>query len=118
MPWLKDPSFPNNLRPLWDSFGGYIFRTQTAPLLIGKFGTYFAYPNDPVWLQILLNYMDGQLDSDGKSSLTTGQQGMSWTYWCLNPNSRDTGGILKDDWQTVETSKMAFLSPMLAPPLP
>jgi endoglucanase len=77
MPWLKDPSFPNNLRPLWDSFWGYIFRTQTAPLLIVKFGTYFAYPNDPEWLQILLNYMGGQLDSDWKSSLPTGQQGMS-----------------------------------------
>jgi aryl-phospho-beta-D-glucosidase BglC (GH1 family) len=116
--WLRDASFPNNLRPRWDSFFGYIVRTQSAPLLIGEFGTYFAYPNSEVWLQKLLNYMDGQLETDGQSSLTTGQLGMSWTYWCLNPNSGDTGGILKDDWYTVETKKMSFLTPMLAPLLP
>ena len=118
VPWLNDASFPDNLRPRWDSFFGYVFRTQTAPLLIGEFGTKFAYPKSQVWLQTLLNYMDGQLETDGKSSLTAGQQGMSWTYWCLNPNSGDTGGILNDDWDTIDTKKMTFLTPQLAPLLP
>ena len=30
---------------------------------------------------------------------------MSWTFWCLNPDSGDTGGILQYDWITVETAK-------------
>lgn len=117
-PWLSSPLFPTNLRPRWDSFWGYLFRTQTAPLLIGEFGTKFAYPNDPVWLKTLINYMNGELVTDGQSSLSAGQKGMSWTFWCLNPNSGDTGGILMDDWQTTDTYKMSFLTPMLAPPLP
>lgn len=28
---------------------------------------------------------------------------------CLNPNSGDTGGILKDDWVSVEAEKLAIL---------
>jgi endoglucanase len=117
-PWFSDPSFPMNLRPRWDSFWGYLFRTQTAPLLIGEFGTNFKFPNDAIWLPILLNYMAGQLMEDGQNTLLEGQQGMSWTFWCLNPNSGDTGGILLDDWVTVDTFKMSFLSPMLALSLP
>ena len=37
---------------------------------------------------------------------------MSWTYWSWNPNSGDTGGILADDWQTVNTNKLAKLTPI------
>mmetsp|Transcript_35803 Transcript_35803/g.59706 ORF Transcript_35803/g.59706 Transcript_35803/m.59706 type:complete len:99 (+) Transcript_35803:3-299(+) len=31
-------------------------------------------------------------------------------YWCLNPNSGDTGGLLFDDWVTPVNSKIALLS--------
>jgi hypothetical protein len=34
---------------------------------------------------------------------------MHYTYWCLNPNSGDTGGLLKDDWQTINDDKQAML---------
>lgn len=34
---------------------------------------------------------------------------MSWTFWSWNPNSRGTGGILADDWNTVNTNKLAYL---------
>jgi endoglucanase len=30
-------------------------------------------------------------------------------YWSWNPNSRDTGGLLQDDWQTVWPDKLALL---------
>eukprot|EP01037_Dinobryon_pediforme_P044289 gene44289-55962_t len=43
---------------------------------------------------------------------------MSWAFWCLNPNSGDTGGILLNDWQSVDTHKLSFLTPSLAPLLP
>jgi aryl-phospho-beta-D-glucosidase BglC (GH1 family) len=39
----------------------------------------------------------------------------SWTFWSLNPNSGDTGGILQDDWKTVHQWKMNLLQPYLAP---
>jgi len=42
----------------------------------------------------------------------------SWTYWCWNPNSGDTGGILKDDWSTVNQWKIDILKPYFANPIP
>jgi endoglucanase len=34
---------------------------------------------------------------------------MSWTFWSLNPNSGDTGGILLDDWVSVHQGKQDVL---------
>jgi hypothetical protein len=31
--------------------------------------------------------------------------GLSYTFWCLNPNSGDTGGLLEDNWTTVNPAK-------------
>ncbi|MCX7009832.1 MAG: hypothetical protein NTY53_21760, partial [Kiritimatiellaeota bacterium] len=44
-------------------------------------------------------------------------KGMSFTFWCLNPDSGDTGGILNDDWTTVNTTKLGYLTNSLAPML-
>jgi len=37
---------------------------------------------------------------------------VSWTFWSWNPNSGDTGGILANDWRTVNQNKMAYLTPI------
>lgn len=37
---------------------------------------------------------------------------MSWTFWSWNPNSGDTGGILQDDWTTVNQNKLQGLVPL------
>ena len=46
--------------------------------------------------------------------------GISYTYWSWNPDSGDTGGILQNDWKTVNQSKIDLLSayewPMLGQP--
>ena len=34
-------------------------------------------------------------------------------YWCLNPNSGDTGGLLLDDWITPHQEKLDLLEPLL-----
>ncbi len=34
----------------------------------------------------------------------------SWFYWCWNANSGDTGGLVRDDWTTLEWVKLAFLT--------
>jgi endoglucanase len=46
----------------------------------------------------------------------TGVNGMSFTYWSWNPNSGDTGGIVGDDWVTVNQKKQSILQPYLIPP--
>lgn len=35
---------------------------------------------------------------------------ISYTYWAWNANSGDTGGILNNDWTTINQSKVDVLS--------
>jgi hypothetical protein len=42
---------------------------------------------------------------------------MSFTYWCFNPNSGDTGGLLNDDWTTVNQTRLSYLAASLGPML-
>jgi len=99
-PWFNAPSYPANLPALWDARWGYLMKGNTAPVLLGEFGTKLDSASDRAWLQTLVGY------------LGTGASGMNWLYWCFNPNSGDTGGILNDDWTTVNMTKQAYLAPM------
>lgn len=38
---------------------------------------------------------------------------MYWTYWSWNPNSGDTGGVLLDDWSTIDQSKQGMLDRLI-----
>ena len=101
--WFDDPSFPDNMPAIWDKNWGYLKKSGTAPVLVGEFGSTLTATVDQQWLTKLMAYM-------GK-----GTSGFDFTYWSLNPNSGDTGGILKDDWITVDTFKQGFLQPYLLP---
>ncbi len=103
-PWFSDPTYPANLPGVWRDTWGYLAEEGTAPVLVGEFGTKYETASDQAWLQSLVQYI--------------GANGLSFTYWTLNPDSGDTGGILEDDWQTVREDKMAVLRPILAPALP
>ncbi len=35
---------------------------------------------------------------------------ISYAYWAWNPDSGDTGGILQNDWKTVNQSKLDVLN--------
>jgi endoglucanase len=96
-PWFSDPNYPNNLPAVWDSYWGYLHKNNVAPVLLGEFGTKLTDPSDVQWLDTLVNYL-------GKTA-TVGAKGINWTFWSWNPNSGDTGGILNDDWTTVNTAK-------------
>lgn len=98
--WFSAPDYPANLPALWDATWGYLHRTGAAPVLVGEFGTKLATTSDQQWLTALANY------------LGTGADAIHWTFWAWNPNSADTGGILNDDWQTVNQAKQAALVPL------
>jgi mannan endo-1,4-beta-mannosidase len=104
-PWFSDPAFPANMPALWDHFFGYLEKENIAPVLLGEFGSTLRDSRDGVWLRELMSYSG------------TGTSGMDFTYWSWNPNSGDTGGILNDDWTTVNTAKQAYLDPYLIPPV-
>ncbi|MDQ3785798.1 MAG: cellulase family glycosylhydrolase [Actinomycetota bacterium] len=103
-PWFSDPAFPSNMAAIWDKNWGYLFKNNVAPVLLGEFGTTLADPRDQTWLRTLMAY------------LGTGTDAISFTFWSWNPNSGDTGGILNDDWTTVNTTKQAYLDPYLIAP--
>jgi endoglucanase len=102
--WFNDPSYPANLGPLWDATWGYLATQGKAPVLVGEFGTKDQTPVDQKWLVALVDYIQ--------------KGGLSFTFWSWNPDSGDTGGILQDDWMTVNTDKMNVLKPALAPLIP
>jgi endoglucanase len=101
-PWFSDPTYPANLPAVWDATWGGL--AATAPVLIGEFGSKLETESDRLWLGKLASYIQAK--------------GLSFTFWALNPNSGDTGGLLLDDWHTIDTRKQGYLSPIQAPLLP
>jgi len=101
--WFNDPTFPNNLPAVWDTFWGNIVKQNVAPVLVGEFGSTLANPLDVQWLNTLVSYITAN--------------GMSFTYWSWNPNSGDTGGIALDDWYSINQQKYNILQPSLVPPV-
>jgi endoglucanase len=102
--WFSEANFPKNMAAIWDKYFYFIKKQNIAPLLFGEFGIKeeaAANPSslDYKWFTTLMSYV-------GKDC--------SWTFWCINPNSGDTGGILKDDWVSVNTAKYNLLKPYLA----
>ncbi len=111
-PWFKEPGFPANLPAKFDQMWGYIFKEGIAPIYLGEFGTRLRDPKDAPWFEAITSYLSGDFDNNGTNDLAPGQLGISWTFWSWNPNSGDTGGILKDDWRSVNEDKMAYLRPI------
>jgi endoglucanase len=95
-PYFSDPSFPSNMTAIWDKHFGFLERTGTGALLIGEFGGWMKSENkDDVWQQMIADYF--------------ARNDIDWIYWCVNPNSGDTGGLLEDDWVTPVQKKLTLL---------
>ncbi|MBI2955254.1 MAG: cellulase family glycosylhydrolase [Chloroflexi bacterium] len=95
--WFSDPEYPNNLAGIWDHYWGYLAKNGTAPVLLGEFGgRSVGNDTEGIWQRTLINYLK--------------DSGMSYTYWSFNGNSGDTGGILGDDWKSVDEAKLAMLA--------
>ncbi|MFF2507798.1 glycoside hydrolase family 5 protein [Streptomyces sp. NPDC058067] len=101
--WFMDKSFPNNMPAFWDKHWGFMKKSNTAPVLLGEFGGKKSTGNstEAVWQKSLMQYLK-------KNSI-------SYTYWSWNPDSGDTGGVLKDDWTTVDHGKQALVSTYQTP---
>ncbi|MFD8595102.1 cellulase family glycosylhydrolase [Kitasatospora sp. NPDC059646] len=106
-PWFSDPSFPSNMPGVWDKNWGYLFNQNIAPVWVGEFGTTLQSTVDQQWLKALVQYL--------RPTATAGADSFQWTFWSWNPNSGDTGGILNDDWTTVNTVKDGYLASIKSP---
>jgi len=99
-PWFQTPNpadLAHTLPAVWQKHWAYLQENGTAPVFVGEFGgRSMGQDAEGVWQRTLVTYLK--------------TNNISYTYWAWNPNSGDTGGILNDDWTTVNQSKIDILS--------
>jgi endoglucanase len=101
--WFKARNFPNNLPKVWYLHWAYLQLQGMAPVLMGEFGgRSVGSDREGQWQRSLLNFIK--------------EHGISYTYWSWNPDSGDTGGILNNDWKTINQAKLDVLSAYQWPP--
>ena len=98
-PWFEGKyTYDSLMKDCWHDNWFYIYEDNTAPLLIGEWGGFMREPN-LTWM----TYMR-QLIS---------KYHLNHTFWCLNANSGDTGGLLLDDFTTWDDEKYKFVKEVL-----
>lgn len=99
-PWFQGEWSRTTLeRDVWDPNWLFVHKTGTAPLLIGEWGGFLDNGPNQKWMTALRDLIV--------------ENGIHQTFWCLNPNSGDTGGLLNHDWTTWDEAKYALLKPAL-----
>ncbi|WP_297487630.1 glycoside hydrolase family 5 protein [Thermococcus sp.] len=94
MDYFKSPDFPANMPAIWNAHFGYLTDLNYT-IAIGEWGgTYRGL--DKVWQDSFVQWL-------------LGKRIYNFFYWCLNPESGDTGGIFLDDWKTVNWEKMRLI---------
>lgn len=98
-PWFSGSyDYDSLMEDCWHDNWFYIYEDNTAPLLIGEWGGFMTEPN-LTWMtymrQLIKTYH------------------LNHTFWCLNANSGDTGGLLKDDFTTWDEEKYEFVKEVL-----
>jgi len=95
-PYFQDPSFPANMPAIWDTHWGTVSSKTGQATVLGEWGGMLQEP-DTTWLNAFVSYLVGK-------GLT------SQFFWCLNPDSGDTGGLLNYDWITPVQGKLDLLT--------
>ncbi len=95
----KDFTTQTLLDDYWYDTWAYIVEEDIAPLLIGEWGGHMDAAENQKWMELLRNYMIANH--------------INHTFWCLNPNSGDTGGLLGTDFKTWDEEKYGLFEPSL-----
>ena len=74
---------------------GFLLENTDNAVVIGEYGGFFE-KKDREWHYKFRDYL---ISVGNKNTF----------YWCLNPNSGDTKGILYNDWRTLNYDKLAYL---------
>ncbi|WP_433055723.1 cellulase family glycosylhydrolase [Dactylosporangium sp. CS-033363] len=100
-PWFQKPFDKTSLtQDVWGPNWLYIHQNNIAPLLVGEWGGRLGQDaRQDKWMLALRDLI--------------AETRISQTFWVLNPNSGDTGGLLLDDWKTWDEAKYAMLKPAL-----
>ncbi|MGN0648085.1 MAG: cellulase family glycosylhydrolase [Oscillospiraceae bacterium] len=95
----KDFNTQTLLDDYWYDTWAYINQEDIAPLLIGEWGGHMDDGKNQKWMELLRDYMINNH--------------INHTFWCLNPNSGDTGGLLGYDFTTWDADKYGLFEPSL-----
>ncbi|NUU17727.1 cellulase family glycosylhydrolase [Cellulomonas humilata] len=99
-PWFQGTWDRTTLeRDVWDPNWLYLHKQNVSPLLIGEWGGFLDGGRNEKWMNAIRDLIVDRR--------------LSHTFWVLNPNSGDTGGLLNYDWTTWDEAKYALLKPSL-----
>src|SRR5438445_240018 len=83
----------HTLPAIWQKHWAYLQKDGIAPVLLGEFGgRSVGQDREGVWQNTLMGFLNAN--------------DIGYTYWAWNADSGDTGGILRDDWSTLNQSKL------------
>ena len=83
----------------WYETWAYINDQDIAPLLIGEWGGHMDGAENQKWMTLLRDYMV--------------KNHINHTFWCLNPNSGDTGGLLDSQFKVWDEAKYGLFEESL-----
>ena len=92
--YFGDKDFPKNMPAIWNARFAFLVETG-SPVIIGEMGGFYT-GKDREWQDWAFSFMK--------------DKGIGVFYFAMNPGSKDTGGLLMDDWNTPEAAKLEMLS--------
>ncbi|KAH9122499.1 hypothetical protein AeMF1_006227 [Aphanomyces euteiches] len=102
-PYFSASNYPDNMPAIWDLHFGFV-HGQYGPVVVGEYGGRYSSTSDIQWQNKFVAYLKAK--------------SIGSLYWCVNPNSGDTEGLLLYDWITPRTDKFNLLSPLRSTPVP
>ena len=98
-PWFDGGfTYESLYNDAWHDYWLYIVEEDIAPVFIGEWGG-FMQGDNLTWMTYFRQLI--------------AEQSLNHTFWCYNANSGDTGGLVKDDFQTWDEEKYAFVKEVL-----
>ena len=80
---------------IWDKHFGRAHEDSKLAIIVGEWGGRFSIAADVKWQKAFSTYLR--------------TKNFGFFYWCLNPDSADTGGLMKPDWRDPEKGKFDML---------
>ncbi|MDQ2086966.1 cellulase family glycosylhydrolase [Herbivorax sp. ANBcel31] len=99
-PWFYEGFTMETIKEdyMYDTWA-FVYREGIAPVLIGEWGGHMDGGDNERWMTMFADYIK--------------EHRLHHTFWCINPNSGDTGGLLMNDWSTWEEDKYEVLKDVL-----
>mmetsp|Transcript_17870 Transcript_17870/g.19901 ORF Transcript_17870/g.19901 Transcript_17870/m.19901 type:complete len:393 (+) Transcript_17870:14-1192(+) len=94
--YFAAPNFPANMPEIWDTHYGFVPNVTGNAIVIGEWGGQLT-GSDGQWLDAYTTWLVETENTDN-------------FFWCLNPDSGDTGGLLENDWKTPVTGKLKLVA--------